>query len=165
MAATLATCPTCTRQVSTAARSCPHCGQPLSVPNKRAETFVFIAIIGIVMVLLVANALRRPSARDATEDATQRFRDPNAYSNLTEPERTSCDAYATAAENFARGREAGLSLETHLTAAAVACRNNPTSATACKGFPKLAAAVHAGKWTVAEAASKVKADCRHYIWP
>jgi hypothetical protein len=89
----------------------------------------------------------------------------STYDNLTGPERTSCDAYATAAENFARGREVGASLETHLTAAAVACRNDPTSTAACKGLPKLAAIVHAGKWTAAEAASKVMADCAHYIYP
>lgn len=87
-----------------------------------------------------------------------------SYESLSETDqRRLCNAYATQAGMFARGREAGVSLESHLKAAAAACQKRPSSRSACKDFPALAAEVHAGKWTVEEAGKKVRADCKHYI--
>jgi hypothetical protein len=78
-------------------------------------------------------------------------------------ERKTCDAYAMQAQSFARGREAGVTLEQQLGAAAAACERTPTSRSACKDFPARARAVYEGNWTVDEAGKNVRADCGRYV--
>lgn len=149
---------------------CPQCGHQLQAPRQPPDrarqgcavvALVAVAILG-VMFLVTLREGSHPSgpAYRVSEPSFGR----NAYSDLTTEERSSCDAVATQAERFAGGREAGMSLETQLTAAAVACKEHPDSNAACKTFPELARRVHAEKWTAADAADRVKKDCRSWIY-
>ena len=48
-------CPTCKQQVSSAAVSCPHCGEPLEPPKKKSKLrFVFAGIGGLFCLLGIA---------------------------------------------------------------------------------------------------------------
>jgi hypothetical protein len=91
--------------------------------------------------------------------------DPRSYGSLSAAEQAVCDEYATQAERFARGREAGFSVYSPLNASRDACAEHPGDDKPCKGFPALARTVHRDKWTVAEAGSKVRGDCLRWIYP
>jgi hypothetical protein len=91
--------------------------------------------------------------------------DPREYGSLSAAEQASCDEYATQAERFARGREAGFSIMSPLKASRDACAEHPDSDKACKGFPDLARTVHREKWTTADAAKNVRSDCLRWIYP
>jgi len=120
-----------------------------------------VAVLGAMFMSTIMQIGSGPRVTRISEPSFGR----NAYSELsTDVERRSCDAVATQAERFARGREAGMSLETHLTAAAVACKEHPDSNAACKSFPELARRVHAEKWTATDAGQRVKKDCHSWIY-
>lgn len=166
MAPTLQRCPACSREVSTQAASCPHCGQPFLRRTQPPTAGGQLAVVGAVLVvaILTANLLGRGCERNKYSPPDTLPPRAGSYESLIAVERSSCDAVATQAERFARGRESGMSLETHLTAAAVACKERPDSNAACKTFPELARRVHAEKWTAADAAERVKEDCRSWIY-
>lgn len=91
--------------------------------------------------------------------------DPRPYGSLSADEQATCDEYATQAERFARGREAGFSVMSPLQAARDACATHPKDDEVCKGFPALARTVHREKWTSATAGTKVRGDCLRWIYP
>jgi hypothetical protein len=91
--------------------------------------------------------------------------DPRSYGSLNTAEQATCDEYATQAERFARGREAGFSVLSPLKAVRDACATHPDDDKACKGFPALARIVHGEKWTAADAGTKVRSDCLRWIYP
>ncbi len=106
-------------------------------------------VVGVLALLLAA-----------TVDA-----DPRPYGSLSAAEQATCNEYATQAERFARGREAGFSVMSPLKAARDACAERPKDDKVCKGFPDLARTVHREKWTSATAGAKVRADCLRWIYP
>jgi len=63
-------CPTCKKQVSGAAASCPHCGEPLTVPQKKSKLRWLFSTIGVLFIVLgfavIAKGCQMMSITDGT---------------------------------------------------------------------------------------------------
>ena len=84
----------------------------------------------------------------------------SAYQSLRPADQATCHAFAQEAVRFARGRDAGTSLDDHLKAVGVSCVHRPDT---CEGFRLVARDVHQHQWSVADAGVRVQENCKRYL--
>jgi hypothetical protein len=57
----LISCPDCAKQISGAAKACPHCGYPLRIENQKPGIRLAIAVVIVVIgIYLVMNGAAMP---------------------------------------------------------------------------------------------------------
>jgi hypothetical protein len=57
----LISCPDCAKQISGAAKACPHCGYPLRIKNQKPGIRLAIAVVIVVIgIYLVMNGAAMP---------------------------------------------------------------------------------------------------------